>query len=121
MSTNNAGFSLLEGKSLTPIASLNPDLPNQASCAVSGEVTIIWPFNSRTGLLAFRLTDRDAHRRRVQFHGSSAKAVAALNLRAGDLVAISLDGVEWIGSPADWQLQFSEKVTLQVCAPTHPS
>ncbi|KAB5545575.1 hypothetical protein GE09DRAFT_1289127 [Coniochaeta sp. 2T2.1] len=113
MSSTDAGFSLLDGKSLTPIPSLSPDLPNQSSCAVSGEVTIIWPFNSRTGILAFRLVDRNAHRRRVQFQGSAAKAVAALNLRAGDPVAIALDGAEWIGSPADWELQFSEKLTLQ--------
>lgn len=130
MSSTSSGFPLLEAKSPTPIAELDPDLPDQTSRAVTGEVTLVWPYNSATGSLAFLLADPDVRLRRnkgqvrVQLLGSSAKAVTDIRLGGGDTVALALDGVDWVkdnsvvripGSRVDWQLQFSEKLILQVC------
>ncbi|KAH8908666.1 hypothetical protein BR93DRAFT_925747 [Coniochaeta sp. PMI_546] len=128
MSSTSSGFPLLEAKSPTPIAELHPDLPDQTSRAVTGEVTLVWPYNSATGSLAFLLADPDVRLRRnkgqvrVQLLGSSAKAVTDIRLGGGDTVALALDGVDWVkdnsvvrvpGSRVDWQLQFSEKLILQ--------
>lgn len=130
MSSTSSGFPLLELKNQTPIADLSPDLPDQNTRAVTGEVTLVWPYNTATKSLAFLLADPDARRRRqkgqvrVQLNGPSAKTVAHIRLGAGDTVAIALDGVDWVkdssvvrvpGSRVDWQLQFSDKLILQVC------
>jgi hypothetical protein len=90
----------------------------------------VWPYNSITNRLAFLVAEPDFLLRRVNGHvrvelrGSSAKAVAALHLGGGDTVALSLEGVDWSkddssvrGSRArvEWQLQFTEKLRLEVC------
>lgn len=130
MSSASSGFPLLQVRSATPIAGLHPGLPDQHVIAVTGEVTLVWPYNSATKSLAFLLADPDVRLRRdkgqvrIQLLGASAKAVADIRLGAGDTVALALDGVEWVkdnsivripGSRVDWQLQFSEKLILQVC------
>lgn len=128
MSSASSGFPLLQVRSATPIAGLHPGLPDQHVIAVTGEVTLVWPYNSATKSLAFLLADPDVRLRRdkgqvrIQLLGASAKAVADIRLGAGDTVALALDGVEWVkdnsivripGSRVDWQLQFSEKLILQ--------
>ncbi|KAH7632981.1 hypothetical protein B0T09DRAFT_332593 [Sordaria sp. MPI-SDFR-AT-0083] len=119
----------LESRTVTPIAQLDPELPDQNSRSVRGEVTITWPYNRVTHTLAFLLAEPDVRLRRtkgqvrVQLHGPSAKTVADCGLGAFDEVLLSLDGVEWTkdespgripGARVDWQLQFNQKLVLQV-------
>lgn len=60
---------------------------------------------------------------RVQLQGSSAQAVSALKLGGGDTVTLGLEGVEWVkdssvpvpASRLEWQLQYAEKLVLEVC------
>ncbi|KAJ4414546.1 hypothetical protein N0V85_003107 [Neurospora sp. IMI 360204] len=119
----------LESQTVTPIAQLDPELPDQNSRSVRGEVTITWPYNRVTHTLAFLLAEPDVRLRRtkgqvrVQLRGPSAKAVADCGLGACDDVLLSLDGVEWTkdespgsipGARVDWQLQFNQKLVLQV-------
>ncbi|KAK4168040.1 hypothetical protein QBC43DRAFT_361683 [Cladorrhinum sp. PSN259] len=125
----SAVASLLASKTITPIAQLNPDLPAQASLAVRGEVGIKWPYNSVTKTLAFLVAEPDVRLRRakgqvrIELHGPSAKAFSNCEFGAGDELLLNLDGVEWAkdtspgripGSRVDWQLQFREKLTLQI-------
>ncbi len=131
MASHDADVTTLSAETTTPIAQLNPGLSGQASRAVRGEITITWPYNSFANTLAFILAEPDVLIRRmkgqvrVQLRGSSAKAVADTGCGGGDELLISLDGVEWAkdespgripGARTDWQLQFSEKLTLQVLA-----
>ncbi|KAK3685540.1 hypothetical protein B0T22DRAFT_537851 [Podospora appendiculata] len=119
---------LLESRAATPIAQLSPDLPDQASRAVRGEVTITWPYNSVTHTFAFLVAEPDVRLRRakgqvrIELHGPSAKAVAECGLGGGDQVLFSLDGVEWAtdaspgrmpGARLEWQLRFNDKLQLQ--------
>lgn len=129
------GFALLSSAVATPIAQLNPNLSEPASRVIIGKVAIVWPYNSVSNTLAFLLAEPDILLRRikgevrVQLHGSSAKRVAECKLGGGDAVALYLDGVVWgkdsspIRMPAarlDWQLEFAEKLRLEVCAPVLP-
>lgn len=108
---------------------LDPNIQDQSTRAVTGEVTIVWPYNSITKTLAFLLAEPDVRLRRskgqvrVQLRGSSAKAVSALKLGGGDTVALALEGVDWVkdsssvripASRVEWQLVFTEKLVLQV-------
>lgn len=119
----------LEAQTATPIAQLDPCLSDISTRAVSGIVTLVWPYNSSTNSLAFNLAEPDARLRRakgnvrIQLHGSSAKAVAATKLGGGDMVTIGLDGVEWVkdgsstpvpASRLEWQLQYTERLMLRV-------
>ena len=120
--------SLLASRSPTPIAQLGPDLPDQPSRALRGQVTITWPFNSVTQTFAFLVAEPDVRLRRangqvrVELHGPSAKAVLSSGLGGGDDVLISLEGAEWDrdespgrpGARIGWQLRFSRKLALQV-------
>lgn len=129
-SIDSNGVSQLASRTATPIAQLNPDLPEQASRVVRGDVTITWPYNSVTSTFAFLLAESDVRLRRdrgqirVELRGSGAKAAAECGFGAGDELLFSLDGAEWAkdvspgripGARVDWQLQFSEKLVLQVC------
>ncbi len=120
---------LLASQTQTPIAQLNPDLPDQASRTVRGEVTITWPYNRVKNTFAFLLAEPDVRLRRakgqvrVELQGPAAKAVSESGLGGGDQVVFSLDGADWSkdespgripGARLDWQLQFSEKLTFQV-------
>ena len=125
------GSALLASQPTTPIAQLNPDLPDQASRVVRGEITITWPYNSVTKTLAFLLAEPDVRLRRAKgqirivLHGSSAKVASEHGLGAGDELRFSLAGAEWAkdvspgripGARVDWQLQFNNRLILQVCA-----
>lgn len=120
---------LLATRTATPIAQLAPDLPDQATRKVHGEVTITWPFSAVSKSVAFLLAEpdfrlrRDKGQVRIQLNGPSAEAVGALELGSGDEVTLDLDGVEWArdeeparqpGSRSDWQLKFVGKLTLKV-------
>lgn len=128
MSSPDDGLAL-EAHTATTIAQLDPKLSDIPTRAVSGIVTLIWPYNSSTNSLAFNLAETDARLRRtkgnvrIQLHGSSAKAVAAMKLGGGDMVTIGLDGAEWVkdgtstplpASRSEWQLQYTEKLMLRV-------
>jgi len=127
--TDETCAGLLASQSPTPIALLSPGIDNQASRVVQGEVTITWPYNRVKNTLAFLLAEPDVLLRRVrgqvrvELHGAAAKAVAECGLGGGDNVKLSLNGVEWAkdespgripGARLDWQLQFAEKLVLQV-------
>ncbi|POS80291.1 hypothetical protein DHEL01_v201307 [Diaporthe helianthi] len=120
---------LLTTKTATPIAQLGPELPDQGTRKVHGEVTITWPFSSFSKSVAFLVAEpdfrlrRDKGQVRVQLNGPSAEAVGALDIGSGDEVTLDLDGVEWArddeparppGSRSDWQLKFVGKLTLKV-------
>jgi hypothetical protein len=128
MSSIDNGLAL-EAQTATPIAQLDPSLSDIPTRAISGIITLVWPYNSSTNSLAFNLAEPDARLRRtkgnvrIQLHGSSAKAVAAMKLGGGDMVTIGLDGVEWVkdssstpgpASRLEWQLQYTEKLMLRV-------
>jgi len=116
----------------TAISSLGPGLPSPDSQVIQGEVTVIWPYNSIKDSLAFLLSEPDIRLRRtkgqvrIQLNGSSAKSVASCGFGSGDELVISLEGVEWAkdesavklpGSRVEWQLNYSERLLLQVCVP----
>lgn len=115
----------------TPIADLNPDIPDPATRAVRGVVTITWPYSFVKGTFSFILAEPDYRLRRnrgqirVNLIGASAKAASESGLSSSDEVLVSLDGAEWEleqvkkrqslpGAGVDWQLKFSEKLLLQV-------
>ncbi|CAN8095501.1 unnamed protein product [Discula destructiva] len=119
---------LLASKTPTPISQLDPDLADQATRKIHGEVTVTWPYSSVTKSFAFLLAEPDFRLRRnrglvrIQLSGPSAEAVGQWELGSGDEVALTLDGVEWAkdeeparaaGSRCDWQLKFAGKLTLK--------
>jgi len=119
----------LHARQVTPIAQLNPDLPNRETHILKGEITLTWPYNSLKRSLAFLLAESDIRLRRskgqvrVELGGSSAAAVAEHGLGGGDEILVSLEGAEWAkddtpvsppGSRVEWQLQYRERIFLQV-------
>jgi hypothetical protein len=125
-----AAAAVLSSQSPTPIALLRPDLPDQDSRVVRGEVTITWPYNSVTKTLAFLLAEPDVRLRRAKgqirivLQGPSATAAAESGLGAGDELLLGLPGAHFSkdvspgripGARVDWQLQFDQKLVLQVC------
>lgn len=114
--------------SSTPISQLNPELrPGDSS--VTGIVTLIWPYASSKKTLSLLLVEPDFRLRssrgqvRVNFQGSSAKAVARSGIGSGDQLRLSLEGAQWAKDPTaattpgrgiDWELQFGERLVLQV-------
>ncbi|KAL1882696.1 hypothetical protein VTK73DRAFT_1608 [Phialemonium thermophilum] len=128
MGSAQEGFALPDSVIRTPISQLSPDLGDQSTRVVVGEVTILWPFNSVARSLAFLLAEPDILLRRnkgqvrVQLSGSSARLVADWKLGGGDRLALSLDGVKWgedesLGRGSEsrlrWQLEFDERLKLQ--------
>lgn len=120
---------LLATRNSTPIAQLQPELSDQTTRKVLGEVTITWPYSSVTKSFSFLVAEPDFRLRRdrgsVRIHltGPSAEAVGKWELGSGDEVVLALDGVEWAkdeeparpaGSRLDWQLKFAGKLILQV-------
>ena len=112
----------------TSIAHLNPDLRPDDS-AVTGIVTLIWPYASSKSTFSLLLVEPDFRLRsnrgqvRVHFQGSSAKAVARSGISSGDQLLLSLRGAQWAkdstasttpGRGIDWQLQYGERLVLQV-------
>lgn len=120
---------LLSSRTATPIAQLNPDMPEQPTRRLHGEVTITWPYSAVTKSFAFLLAEPDFRLRRdkgsVRIHlsGPSAEAVGKWELGSGDEVTLALDGAEWAkdeepvrpaGSRIEWQLKFAGKLVLKV-------
>ena len=112
----------------TPIAELNPDLKSDES-SVTGMVTLIWPYASFKSTFGLLLVESDFRLRskrgqvRVHFQGSSAKTVARSGISSGDQLLLSLQGAQWAkdstaattpGRGIDWQLQYGERLVLQV-------
>lgn len=120
---------LLGSRAATPIAQLSPELADQATRKVHGEVTITWPYSAVTKSFAFLIAEPDFRLRRdkgsVRIHlsGPAADAVGKWELGSGDEVTLGLDGVEWAadeeparpdGSRVEWQLKFAGRLVLQV-------
>lgn len=129
MEEASAGATALENASKIPIAQLDPLQSEPSTRAIKAVVTLTWPYSSATGTVAFLLSEPDFRLRRtrgqvrVQFAGSSAKAVKKAGVASGDEVTLSLDGVEWIhnettvatpGRGVDFELKFTERLLLQV-------
>ena len=125
---NGAGATL-HSTSHISIAQLTPLLAGPSSRSVKAIVTLTWPYSSATGSVAFLLAEPDFRLRRtrgqvrVQFSGSSAKAVAKSGIASGDEVTLCLDGVEWVhdeatvwtpGRGVEFELRFKERLLLQV-------
>lgn len=119
----------LEAAEAIAIAQLSPALQDPKTRVVRGVVTITWPYSIVRKNIAFLLAEADFRLRRakgqvrVEFAGSSAKAIADAALGSGDEIALSLDGVELVaddsktrvpGTSLEWQLRFTERVLLQV-------
>jgi hypothetical protein len=126
----NTTTAALASRQPTPIAQLGPDLPDQQTRVVRGQVTITWPFNSVKKSLALLIAEPDVRLRRnkgqirVEFHGPSATALSSNEIGAGDELLFSLDGAEWSkdaspgripGARVEWQLKFTQRLLLQVC------
>ncbi|KAL0943706.1 uncharacterized protein CTRU02_201593 [Colletotrichum truncatum] len=118
----------LEAAESIPIAQLNPEVQELKSRVVRGVVTITWPYSIINKTVAFLLAEPDFRLRRakgqvrVEFSGSSAKAVRDAALGSGDEIVLSLDGVELAandsktrvpGTSLEWQLKFTERILLQ--------
>lgn len=119
----------LESTSHIPIAQLTPLLAAASTRSIRAIITLTWPYSSATGSVAFLLVEPDFRLRRtrgqvrVQFSGSSAKAVAKAGIASGDEVILSLDGVEWVhdetlfatpGRGVEFDLKFTERLLVQV-------
>ncbi|KAL8392805.1 hypothetical protein RB595_002838 [Gaeumannomyces hyphopodioides] len=119
----------LAARVVTPISHLCPNLSEQQSCVVRGEVTICWPLNSVRQSFAFVLAEPDVRLRashgqiRVQIDGPNAKAVAQSGIFSGDEVLLALDGAEWAdnsyqdtripGSSSLWELRYPRRILLE--------
>ncbi|KAK2027260.1 hypothetical protein LX32DRAFT_621061 [Colletotrichum zoysiae] len=118
----------LEAAEGIPIAQLSPDIQDPKKRFARGVVTITWPYSIVKKTIAFLLAEPDYRLRRakgqvrVEFDGSSAKAIAEAALGSGDEITLSLDGAEFVvddsktrvlGTSLDWQLRFTERVLLQ--------
>ncbi|KAJ4388706.1 hypothetical protein N0V93_006165 [Gnomoniopsis smithogilvyi] len=119
---------LLSSRTATPIAQLHPNLPDQETRTVHGEITITWPYSFVTKTFAFLLAEPDFRLRRnrgqvrIQLQGPSAEAIGKWELGSGDVVTLAMDGVEWAkdeeparpaGSRSEWQLKFASKLRLK--------
>jgi hypothetical protein len=113
-----------------PIAQLTPLLTTPASRSIKAVITLTWPYSSISGSVAFLLAEPDFRLRRtkgqvrVQFSGSSAKAVSQAGIASGDEVLLCLAGVEFVqdaeanvstpGRGVDFELRFVERLVLEV-------
>ncbi|KAL9087269.1 MAG: hypothetical protein Q9165_006763 [Trypethelium subeluteriae] len=111
-----------------PIPSLAPSLPSLDAKSFEGVVTLVWPYSSSTGQLALLIVEQDFRLRRnkgqvrVQFNGSSAKAVAQSGIGIGDVVIVGLEGAQWVqegknhvstpGKSVDWELAYGHRLVL---------
>lgn len=129
MAGETNGTLTMEMTSHIPIAQLTPLLIAPATRSIKAVVTLTWPYSSATGSIAFLLSEPDFRLRRVrgqvrvQFAGSSAKAIAKAGIASGDEVILCLDGVEWLedqtnistpGRGVEFELKFTERLHLQV-------
>lgn len=122
---NSANIS--SSSSQVQIAQLSPTIPTPAS--IKAIVALIWPYSSVTNSAAILLAEPDFRLRRergqvrVLFTGSSGRAVAGSGIGSGDLVTLSLEGVEWVkddsttrtpGRGIEWELRYTERLLLEV-------
>ncbi|KAL8802875.1 MAG: hypothetical protein Q9200_006436, partial [Gallowayella weberi] len=113
---------------LIAIAQLDPSTDTSEK-AVEGIVTLIWPYSISSQTFSILLAEPDFRLRRqrgqvrVQFRGSSAKAVARCDIQSGDRVTLNLLGVQWerdetgsgaSGRGVEWELRFEEQTTLRI-------
>jgi len=111
-----------------PIAQLQPGLVDDIA-SVTGIVTLIWPYASSAQSISLLLVEPDFRLRkhrgqvRIQFNGSSAKAVTGASIGSGDKLLLSLKGSTWAkdvttattpGKSIDWELRYGEVVFMQV-------
>jgi hypothetical protein len=111
------------------IAQLGPLEPDISTSCIKAVVTLIWPYSSSNETLTVLLAEPDFRLRRsrgqvrVQFHGASARHVSRSGIGSGDVITLSLEGVDWVkegsvshtpGRGIDWELRFSERLVLQV-------
>lgn len=123
----NGGASTLSSASRIPIAQLSPNITSPAT--IKAQVTLIWPYSSLTNSAALLLAEPDFRLRRergqvrARFSGSSGRALANSGIGSGDLVTLSLEGVEWVkdesttktpGRGIEWELKFAERLLLEV-------
>ena len=114
-------------KSFVSIAELQPSC--SSTKGIRSGVALLWPYSTSKKSLTLLLAEPDFRLRRkngqvrVEFHGSSAKAVARSGLCTGDEVVLSLEGAGWsrdeaevrtAGKGVDWKLTFGERVRVQV-------
>lgn len=112
-----------------PIAELRPDLDNLKERAVTGIVTIVWPYASSTRSVSLLLVEPDFRLRarrgqvRLCFDGSSAKAISKAGISSGDQLCLHLKGVEFSndettastpGRSIGWKLHYGEILELKV-------
>ncbi|MCJ1245690.1 hypothetical protein MMC30_002894 [Trapelia coarctata] len=122
----------LQFKSHLPIAQLQPSVETSGSY-LRGIVTLIWPYSSSNQSFSVLLVEPDFRLRRyhgqvrISFKGACAKAVAKSGLTSGDEVLVGLLGAEWAqedtvirtpGRGVDWELQFGQRLVLQVLRDT---
>lgn len=122
---------LLETARTIPIADLCPDLSDPNTKAVSGVVTITWPYNKVKGTFAFNLAEPDFRLRRnkgqvrINFTGRAAKAVGDSGLGGNDEILLSLRGAAWEAEEVDrrrslpgadlgWRLVYSQSLMLRI-------
>ncbi|KAG6103039.1 hypothetical protein E4U31_003099 [Claviceps sp. LM219 group G6] len=114
----------------TPIAQISPDIAHEKSRVLDGVVTITWPYSSVTKSIAFILAEHDFLLRRrqgqlrVEFFGTSGKAIADAKIGGGDKVRLSLDGSQLAhrdtttALPAgslEWQLKYTHRLHAIIC------
>jgi Telomeric single stranded DNA binding POT1/CDC13 len=117
------------------ITELSPIIDSQTPKYIDGVVSLIWPYSSRTRRTAILLADPDFRIRKakgqtkVTFEGHSAVAVAESHVGIGDTVHLSLEGAQWTqpdedvfttGKRADWDLEYSERVYVEINKGTIP-
>ncbi|KAG6062433.1 hypothetical protein E4U32_002449 [Claviceps aff. humidiphila group G2b] len=119
----------------TPIAQISPDIADAKSRVLDGVVTITWPYSSVTKSIAFILAEHDFLLRRrqgqlrVEFFGTSGKAIADAKIGGGDKVRLSLDGSQLAhrdtttALPAgslEWQLKYTHRLHASICRDGYP-
>lgn len=125
----SAASSTLEAQTPTPIAQLDPELPDRESRVIDGVVTITWPYSIVTHSAAFILAEHDFRQRhargqlRLEFHGQVGQKLADAGIGGGDALRISLEGAEWEahksqtrvpGTILEWQLKFTNRLLMRV-------
>ena len=110
------------------IAELQPALETHHT-SITGTVILIWPYSSSRKTFSLLLAEPDfrlrRHRGQVRIHftGSSATAAARTGVSIGAQIRLSLEGVQWAkdesrprapGQGVEWELQFGERLVLQV-------
>jgi hypothetical protein len=117
------------------INELTPTIDDQASKFIDGVISLIWPYSSSTRSTAILLADPDFRIRRqkgqtkITFHEAAGVAVAESHAGIGDTIHLSLEGAQWtepgndvhtLGKRADWDLEYTGQVYMEVHQDTAP-